>query len=227
MADESVEEVTGATYGPLKALCERSVDEVFPGRALIVRPGLIVGPRDPTVRFSYWTARVARGGEVLAPGDPETPVQLIDVRDLAEWIVRMAEEEQVGVFNATGPGEPLTMGGVLETCRAATRSDARFTWVGEDFLAERGVFPWNHLPLWMPPSRTTHRCFHRIGIERALAAGLTFRRLAQTVLDTLAWQRSAAGQPLPDKPGVPMPDLTLRPEREAELLAEWHRSGRA
>jgi len=219
--DDSLEEVTGASYGPLKALSERALEKVLPGRALIIRPGVIVGPHDPTVRFSYWTARIARGGEVLAPGDPETPVQLIDVRDLAEWTIRMIEGGGRGVFNA--PGRPgLTMGELLETCRSASGSDARFTWVDETFLTERGVLPWAHLPLWMPPSAETHAHFLRIGADRALGAGLTFRPLSDTVRATLAWQRSSEGRPLPEKPGVPTPDLTLSAARERELLAEWH-----
>jgi 2'-hydroxyisoflavone reductase len=221
--DERVEEVTGMTYGPLKALCERAVEEVVPGRSLIVRPGLIVGPHDPTVRFSYWTARAARGGEALAPGDPATPVQLIDVRDLAEWVLRMVEAQDVGTFNVTGPDYVLTMGEMLETCRSASGGDARFTWVDEAFLTERAIMPWSNLPLWMPDSSKSHRCFHRVPIDRALAAGLTFRPLEETVRDTLAWQKASRGEPVPDKPGVPMPDLSLRPEREAQLLEEWHR----
>jgi 2'-hydroxyisoflavone reductase len=220
MPDETVEEVTGRTYGPLKVLCERAAEAACPGRALIVRPGLIVGPHDPTIRFSYWTGRVARGGEVLAPGDPGIPVQFIDVRDLAEWMVRMIEEERVGKFNATGPDRPVSVGGFLETCRAVAASDARFTWVGEEFLAKRGVLPWTELPLWLPGAREP------IPIDSALAAGLTFRPLDDTVRDTLAWQRGRAGQPLPDKPGVPMPDTTLKPERERRLLEEWHRRAR-
>lgn len=221
MPDESLEEVTGSSYGPLKALSERALEETLPGRALIIRPGLIVGPYDPTVRFSYWTARIARGGEVLAPGDPGTPVQLIDVRDLAGWTIRMIEAGGLGVFNASGSSR-LTMGELLETCRSASGSDSHFTWVDEAFLTERGVLPWTHLPLWMPPSRETHAYFHRIGVDRALAAGLTFRPLAETVRDTLAWQRSSEGRPLPRKPGVPTPDLTLSAVRERELLDEWH-----
>jgi 2'-hydroxyisoflavone reductase len=221
MPDKSLEEVTGPTYGPLKALSERALEEILPGRALIVRPGVIVGPHDPTVRFSYWTARVARGGEVLAPGDPETPVQLIDVRDLAEWTLRMIETGRPGLFNAPGRSM-LTMGQLLETCRSASGGDAHFTWVDERFLTERGVLPWTHLPLWMPPSWETHRYFHRVGADRALAAGLTFRPLAETVRDTLAWQRSNQGRPLPEKPGVPTPDLTLAAAREREILDEWH-----
>jgi 2'-hydroxyisoflavone reductase len=162
---------------------------------------------------------------VLAPDCPETPVQLIDVRDLAEWMVRMIEEEQVGVFNATGP--TMTFGEMLGTMSDAIRSDARFTWVSDTFLAERGVLAWSHLPLWMPSSWEPRRYFHRIDIGRALVAGLTFRPLAETVLETLAWQRPNAGRPFAEKPGVPTPDLTLHPERERELLQEWHRSGAA
>lgn len=222
MPDESVEEVTGATYGPLKMLCERAVEEALPGQALVIRPGLIVGPNDPTVRFGYWTARIARGGEVLAPGEPETPVQLIDVRDLAEWMVRMIEAGETGVLNATGPDVTLTMARLLETCRAASGSDSELTWIDETFLTERGVQPWSELPLWMPRSSETHRCFHEARFDRALSAGLTFRPLAETVSDTLEWQRSNMGRPLPEKPGVALPDVTLRPEREAELLREWH-----
>ena len=224
IADESVEEIDGATYGPLKALSERAAEAALPGRALVIRPGLIVGPHDPTRRFSYWTARMARGGEVLAPGDPQTPVQLIDVRDLAEWTVRMVDARRVGTFNATGPGHELTMSGLLESCRAAAGGDASLTWVDETFLVERGVQPWAHLPLWMPDSRASHRYFHRIDIGRALGAGLTFRPLVETARDTLAWQRALEGAPLPEKFGVQMPDETLSPARERELLDEWHGS---
>ena len=221
MPDESLEEVTGPSYGPLKVLCERAVEEALPGRALVIRPGLIVGPHDPTVRFSYWTARIARGGEVLAPGDPGTPVQLIDARDLAGWTIGMIEAGRPGVFNASG-GPGLTMGELLDTCRSASGSEAHLTWVDETFLTERGVVPWAHLPLWMPPSRESHTYFHRIGTDRALAAGLTFRPLAETVRETLAWQRWSEGRPLPEKPGVPVPDVTLGAARERELLDEWH-----
>jgi 2'-hydroxyisoflavone reductase len=226
MPDGSQEEVTGPTYGPLKVLCEQAVCETLPGRALIVRPGLIVGPNDPTNRFSYWTGRVARGGEILAPGAPQAPVQFIDARDLAEWMVRMIEAEQVGTFNSTGPEYVLTMGGFLDACRTGSGSDARFTWVSEEFLAEQGVAPWSELPLYLPSSPGTHEYFSRANIDRGLAAGLAFRPLARTIGDTLAWQRGRAGQPLPEKPGVPMPDTTLSSERERELLDAWHERGR-
>lgn len=225
MPDGSVEEISGSTYGPLKVLCERAVEEALPGRALVIRPGLIVGPNDPTVRFSYWTGRVARGGEVLAPGRPEAPVQLIDARDLAEWTVRMTEAGAVGELNASGPDHLLTMGELLEACREESGSDARFTWVDEEFLLEHGVEPWSELPLWLPESGGTHLYFHRAAIDRALAAGLTFRPLAETVRDTLDWQRSTEGRPLPAKSGVALPDTSLGADREAELLAQWRARG--
>ncbi|MDQ3804699.1 MAG: SDR family oxidoreductase [Acidobacteriota bacterium] len=223
MPDEAVEEVNGETYGPLKVLCERAAEAAMPGRVLIVRPGLIVGPHDPTVRFSYWTARVARGGEVLAPGNPETQIQFIDARDLAEWTLRMVEGGRAGVYNASGPDYVLTMGRFLEECLTVSRSDARLTWVNEQFLLERGAQAWSELPLWIPESSETHRYFLRPNIDRALAAGLTFRPLAETIRDTLTWQRESEGRPMPDKPGVPQPDVTLKPARERELLDEWHR----
>ncbi|HEV3468008.1 MAG TPA: SDR family oxidoreductase [Pyrinomonadaceae bacterium] len=226
MPDETVEEVNGETYGPLKVLCERAAEAAMPGRVLVLRPGLIVGPHDPTVRFSYWTARVARGGEVLAPGDPARRIQFVDARDLAAWTLRMAEAGRPGLYNAAGPDYALTMGRFLEECRAASASDASFTWVGEQFLLERGVEPWSELPLWMPESSEKHRYFLRADIGRALAFGLTFRPLRETIRDTLAWQRETEGQPLPSKPGLPQPDVTLKPERERELLDEWHRRSR-
>jgi nucleoside-diphosphate-sugar epimerase len=222
LEDESVEEITGATYGPLKVLCERAAEEAMPGRVLVIRPGLIVGPDDKTVRFSYWTGRVARGGEVLAPGSPDKQIQVIDSRDLAEWTIRMAEENRTGVFNANGPDYRLTMGRFLEECRSVSGGDARLTWVDEKFLVERGVEAWSELPLWIPEEDEPHRYFMANKIERALAAGLTFRPLADTIRDTLAWQ-SQNVVTTKDKPGVPVPDQTLRPERERELLEEWHK----
>ena len=222
MEDESVEEITGETYGPLKVLCERAVEEALPGRVLVIRPGLIVGPDDKTVRFSYWTGRVARGGEVLAPGSPDRQIQFIDSRDLAEWTIRMTEESSTGVFNANGPDYRLTMGRFLEECRSVSGSDARLTWVDERFLVERGVESWSELPLWIPEGDETHRYFMANNIDKALAAGLAFRPLAETIRDTLAWQ-SRNEVTTADKPGVPVPDVTLRPERERELLEEWHK----
>jgi 2'-hydroxyisoflavone reductase len=219
MPDESVEEITGETYGPLKALCERVVEEELPDRALAVRAGLIVGPHDPTARFGYWTRRVARGGEVLAPGKPESRVQFVDARDLGEWMLRMAEQGRAGVFNAAGPERPLTMERFLEACREGTESAARFTWVAEDFLLARGVEPWGHLPLWLNSADESLRHFHNVDASRARAAGLTFRPPAETVRDTLAWQiEQESGAAYSAAPA----DQTLTPERESELLRLWH-----
>ncbi|HYN84352.1 MAG TPA: hypothetical protein VER32_03810 [Pyrinomonadaceae bacterium] len=225
LAGGSAEEVTGESYGPMKALCERAVEEELPGRALNIRPGLIVGPHDTTVRFVYWPRRVARGGEVLAPGRPDAGVQVIDARDLAEWTLGMTEEGATGVYNATGPATPLAFGELLEECRRVSRSDARFTWVAEEFLLEAGVEPWSELPLWLPEGGEAgerFRHFQRVGVAKALAAGLTFRPLAETIRDTLVWDESRGGAKAAEgKAGVAMPDKTMTPERERELLAAW------
>lgn len=173
-------------YGPLKALCEREVQQRFPSTSSIIRPGLIVGPGDNTDRFTYWPLRVRRGGEVLAPGTPADPVQFIDARDLAEWTIRVGEQRATGVFNATGPAETLTMGALLDGIRANVRSDATFTWVPADVLAQHKLAPWSDLPAWVPADGEMAGMM-RADIRRALAAGLSFRPLAQTVTDTLAW----------------------------------------
>jgi 2'-hydroxyisoflavone reductase len=186
LTDPDTEEVM-EHYGALKAACERVVHEIFPERALHVRAGLIVGPHDPTDRFTYWPVRVARGGEVLAPGRPERQVQFVDVRDLADWIVRCAEDRVAGTFNATGPVPPVTMGELLETCRAVSGSDATFTWVDDAFLLANEVGPWMELPLWVPESDPEIASIMAADVSRAVAAGLTFRPVAQTVADTLAW----------------------------------------
>jgi 2'-hydroxyisoflavone reductase len=137
-----------ALYGPLKALSEKEVEKWFPGKALIIRPGLIVGPGDQTDRFTYWPVRIDRGGEVLAPGDPGDPVQFIDARDLAEWTIRMAEQGTTGIYNATGPAMPLTVGGMLEGIRNALGSTAKFTWIPADFLEKSKVESWSDMPVW-------------------------------------------------------------------------------
>jgi 2'-hydroxyisoflavone reductase len=212
LKDESVEEATGEAYGPLKALCEREVEHAFPARATVIRPGLIVGPYDPTNRFTYWPHRVAQGGELLAPGRPNLPVQFIDARDLADWAVLTAEERRAGTYNATGPDRTLTMGEVLQTVKDVSGSDATFTWMDDAFLTHNGVGAWMELPLWAPeaeaPGLATVNC------QRALQAGLRFRPLAETIRDTLAWRATQ-----PDDAEWP---AGLKPEREAELLAAWH-----
>lgn len=216
LKDESVEEITGATYGGLKVLCERVVEEVFPNRSLHVRAGLIVGPNDYTDRFAYWPRRVGEGGEVLAPGDPKGPVEFIDVRDLSEWIVRMIESGSNGIYNATGPDRVLTFGEMLETCRTATGSDAKFTWVPEKFLLEQKVEPWTELPLWLP---ATEIGMMQFDCRKAFSAGLTFRPLSETVRDTWLWDEPRAPEERRSGSRIAMKGPLSR-EREAELLAK-------
>jgi len=213
-ADPFAEErVTGALYGPLKARSEEEVRRCFDDRATVVRPGLIVGPGDPTDRFTYWPVRIDRGGEVLAPS-ADDPVQFIDARDLTAWIVRLAENDTPGTFNATGPADPLATGEMLRGIRSAIEADATFTHVPADFLEEEGVRPWSDLPVWIPHGPGAEG-FSRRSIDRALSEGLTFRPLPETVRETLAWRRAAAdGGAIELRTG-------LAPEREAQLLAAW------
>jgi 2'-hydroxyisoflavone reductase len=212
LADPTTEEFRGEAYGGLKALCEEAAEAAMPGRVLNVRPGLIVGPYDKSDRFTYWPVRIARGGEVLAPNRPEAPVQVIDGRDLALWIVKMAEVRTVGVFNATGPMYRMTLGEVLETSKAALGSDATFTWVSDEFLKAQGVGGWIELPLWVPDGGIEG--IFSTNINKAIAAGLTFRPLAETVRDTVAWNATQAA----DRKWL----AGLKPERETELLRLWH-----
>ena len=215
--DDTMETVTGETYGPLKALCEQAAERAMPGRVLCVRPGLIVGPYDPTDRFTYWPVRVARGGEVLAPPTPAAPVQFVDVRDLAQWVRQMAAQQKTGVYNATGPVERLTFGQFLEACTRTAKSDATFTWASAAFLAEQEVTPWMHLPLWVPEEK---RGMLQADIAKATADGLTCRPLSETIYDTLTWAHS--------RPDDYEWRAGLSPEREAEVLMAWrHRKRRA
>ncbi len=139
-------------YGPLKALSEQEAEKWFPGKTLIIRPGLIVGPGDQADRFTYWPVRIDRGGEVLAPGNPEDPVQFIDARDVAGWTIRMVEKGATGIYNATGPATELGMGGMLDGIKTAIKSDAKFTWADADFLEAQEVSPWGDMPVWIPPA---------------------------------------------------------------------------
>jgi 2'-hydroxyisoflavone reductase len=209
LEDPTVEEITGETYGGLKALCERAAEEEMPGRILNVRPGLISGPHDPTDRFTYWPRRVAAGGEVLAPDRPELRVQFIDVRDLAGWMVKMSAEQQTGTYNATGPAYELRMGKLLEECEAVG-GDAKIVWVSEEFLEENGVEPFTDLPLWVPRE---YAGMLAVDCGKAIAAGLTFRPVSETIRDVLEWDTNRAE-----------PDLAagLEPEKERELLSAWH-----
>lgn len=211
-AAKSAESITGENYGPLKALCEQAVETRLPGRTLNVRPGLIVGPNDPSDRFTYWPARVRRGGEVLAPESPTKRTQVIDVRDLAAWIIKMVEHGETGTYNAVGPERELTIGEVLEESKRLTRSDAHFTWVSEDFLLEQNVGAYVEMPLWVPDSAGAG--FETVSARKAIKKGLKFRPLSETIRDTLSWDASR----LADEPRR----AGLTAERESELLKLWH-----
>ncbi|MBS0393153.1 MAG: epimerase [Proteobacteria bacterium] len=203
-----------ALYGPLKALSEQEAERQFPGATTVIRPGLIVGPGDETDRFTYWPVRLARGGEVLAPGDGSDPVQIIDARDLAEWTIRMAEARVFGVFNATGPAGALDERRLLEGVAAAIHAQAHLNWVPTDFLLGEKVAPWSDLPVWIP-ARGEYAGFGLRDVSKARKAGLTFRPLATTAVDTLEWFRQQA----PERQASLKAGLTA--EREAELLAAW------
>ena len=207
----------GEFYGPLKAQCEEVVLNLYTGAALIVRPGLIVGPHDVSDRFTYWPGRLMRGGDVLAPGAPERPVQFIDVRDLAEWMVRMVEQRATDTYQATGPAAPLTLGAVLDACARVARErgapPANLVWVDDAFLLGQGVGPWMELPLWIPASDAAMAGFQRADCRKARAAGLSFRALEDTIRGTLDWDRTRA-QDAPRAAG-------LSSDRERDLLAGW------
>ena len=201
-------------YGPLKALSEQEAEKWFPGQALVIRPGLIVGPGDESDRFTYWPVRLDRGGKVLAPGTPGDPVQFIDARDLAEWTVRMAEGRETGVYTATGPAETLTMGGMLDGIQKGIGSRAELVWASANFLQAQKVSEWSDMPVWVPPAGDM-KGFTRRDIRRALGKGLTFLPVADTARDTLAWFKA--------QPAARQTSLRagIKPEREAEVLAAW------
>ena len=206
------EEQTNETYGPLKVLCEQAVEEAFPGRALIIRPGFIVGPYDPTDRFTYWVRRVAEGGDVLAPGTPGQPMQVIDARDLADWTLSLVEREETGIYNATGPDYALTLGAVLETAQTVSGSSARLTWVPDAFLKANSADSFSLLPFYLPKSPDTDGLM-TASIAKALGQGLTFRPLADTIGDTLAWDKTRPA-------GVPL-KVGITHEQEQELLEKY------
>jgi len=213
--DEKTEDIS-KHYGALKARSEKAAEAAMPGRATIVRPGLIVGPGDPTDRFTYWPVRVARGGEVLAPGDGQDPVQFIDVKDLATFILGLVERKVTGVFNATGPVQTLHMHQLLEGCKRANGGDATFTWASAEFLEEQKVAPWMQMPVWIPRSDKETGGIGRVSNARAVERGLTFRPLEDTARDTLAWFKT---QP-PERQEKLRAGISA--ERERELLAAWH-----
>lgn len=210
--DPTVEKITEQTFGPLKALCERACQDALPGHTAVVRPGYIVGPDDPSGRFTYWPVRIDGGGEVLAPGAPEDPVQIIDVRDLGAWLVTLVEQGTAGVFNAAGPKDRLAWGDLLQACRNVARTETRLTWVPGEWIAKQGD---DIFPIWAPYRGET-RGFHTWRNARAIRAGLTFRPYEQTVRDTLAWYKT---QGEGGRTKLAGPALT----KEAELLAAWKR----
>ena len=201
-------------YGGLKAGCERAAEAALPGRTVNVRPGLIVGPGDPSDRFTYWPVRVERGGRVLAPGVPEDPTQYIDVRDLAKWMIVALRDNHVGLYNATGPAEKTTIGALLESCKQVSKSDAEFVWAPADFLAAQEVGPWIQMPMWVPPNDAEFAGLLQVDVSKAIAAGLTFRPVSETIEATLKWWHEQPEERRNKmRAGIP-------PEKEADVLAK-------
>jgi 2'-hydroxyisoflavone reductase len=219
LSDPATEDVR-ASYGALKAACERAVEAALPGRVLVVRPGLIVGPGDPTDRFTYWPVRLDEGGAVLAPGTGDDPVQIVDVRDLGGWMVDMADRRATGVMNAVGPAKRTSMRGMLDACQAGIGSKASLVWVPWPFLEKEKVEPWGDMPVWIP-SGTAESGMSQVSISRAVAAGLRFRPVSETARDTMAWWRT-----LPPERRAKL-RAGLSREREGQVLAAWTASGRA
>jgi len=206
-----------ALFGPLKAQSEAEAEKWFPGKTLVIRPGYIVGPGDESDRFTYWPVRVERGGEVLAPGSPSDPMQIIDARDLAEWTIRMVEQGTVGAFNATGPRTRLSIGKMLSDIKKTTNSDARFTWVPDEFLKAQKII--DEFPIWTSP-KGSEILYLTTNINKALSHGLTFRPLSDTTRATLEWfRRQTPDRQIKMRAGI-------KPQREAEVLAAWHASGK-
>jgi 2'-hydroxyisoflavone reductase len=232
LTDPTVTEITGETYGGLKALCEQAAEAEMPGRVTVVRPGLIVGPGDNSDRFTYWPARADRGGEILAPGSAQDPTQFIDVRDLAEFLLLTLEQRHIGIYNADAREGAITMGGLLTACQAVSKRmntiycvrapcpqppghDSTLTWVPADFLEAQKVSAWQDMPVWMPATGNDAG-FGRVSTQRARAIGLRYRPLETTIADTLAYWRE-----LPEERRA-KPKAGLTPAREAEVLAAWH-----
>jgi len=216
LSDPATEDVR-ASYGALKAACERAAEAAMPGRVLVVRPGLIVGPGDPTDRFTYWPVRLAEGGEVLAPGTGDDPIQVVDVRDLGGWMVDMADRRSTGTFNAVGPASRTSMRSMLEACQPAAGPKAGLTWVPAAFLEKEKVEPWGDMPVWIPAGGPESG-MSQVSIARAVAAGLRFRPLPETARDTLSWWNS-----LPAERRA-KPRAGISRERERQVLAAWKAS---
>jgi len=212
----TVRENAGKYYGAMKTFSEQEVAKHYAKAYTIIRPGLIVGPLDKSDRFTYWPVRIDRGGEVLSPDSPNDPTQVIDSRDLAEFMIRLAEQKVTGTFNACG--NVMQFGDMLNTIKTAIGSNATFTWVPADFLNANGVRGWRHMPCWLPPTGPTGG-FLRRSNAKAVAAGLTFRPLSLTAKDTLAWHKTRPEEE--QKATLEGAIAGISPAREAEVLAAW------
>lgn len=206
----STSQITGENYGALKALCEQAIEQAMPGRALIIRPGLIVGPHDPTDRFTFWVRRIGRGGDVLIPNTPAQQWQVIDARDLAQWMIAMVERKQAGEYNATGPAHTLTFSEVVAACQRDA-SPANLVKVSENFIIEEGAAGWEHLPLWLPSTEREIAGFYKVNCSKAMDAGLAFRPIAETMRDTWQWDSAREGELVAGLPRT----------RELELIHKW------
>jgi 2'-hydroxyisoflavone reductase len=213
IADPTSEDVH-AGYGALKALCEQAAETAMPGRVTNIRPGLIIGPGDPTGRFTHWVTRTADGGDMLAPGDGTTPTQWIDGRDLGAWIVHMIEDTTMGIYNALGPERQVTMKEVVDTCNATSGNKATVTWVPWEVLKKHDVAPWGEMPMWIPLEEM--KGFGTTSNARAMKAGLAFRPLAETAKDTLAWLET-----VPEDKKERIRSSGIKRDKEAKVLAEW------
>ncbi|MEY9865751.1 NAD-dependent epimerase/dehydratase family protein [Peribacillus sp. RS7] len=225
--DAKVEEITRGTagpiygeyYGPLKSLSEKAAEKELPGKVLSIRAGQIVGPYDYTDRLPYWLKRIAEGGEVLSPGRPGRPIQFIDARDLAQWIIQMIEKSMTGAYNAVGPDYTLTMGRLLEDCKKVTRSNAAFTWVSEKFLMDNKVEPWGEMPLWIPEefpfpgAKEPLNGFLAFDNNKAINNGLTFRPLSETLEDIWDWEKN--------RPESADRKAGIHRQHESDLLRLW------
>ncbi|MCP4703940.1 MAG: SDR family oxidoreductase [candidate division Zixibacteria bacterium] len=210
--DETIEEITENSYGPLKALCEQAVEKSFPDSTLVVRPGLIVGPNDMSDRFTYWIHRIAKGGKVLVPEPKDYNVQYIDVRDLADWIIEMVENGDTGTFNGIGPNKKLTMSDFLNICRAELNVETEFVWVNQKFLEENKVEGWSELPIWVPEKK--YLGLMQTNCEKAFKNGLKFRPLEITIKDTLRYCKT--------RPNDYKWLAGIDSKREIELLGKWN-----
>ncbi len=215
--DTSKEEITGETYGPYKVICENNIQGAFPDRALIIRPGLIVGPHDFSDRFTYWVTRCAEGGDILVPKPEDRELQCIDVRDLSEWTISMVENNAKGAYNATGPDYTLTMKKLIGVCRTVTGARSETYWVDGQFLLDHDVAPWTELPLWIAEEKSAGML--DADISKALKTGLKFRTMVETVRDTYEWARTL--------PADYKPKAGLDPDKEKRVLEAWFKRGDA